>query len=89
MGEVQDSGRTTEEVAITTITAAITTAATEAEAPTGVDITHQQTEVLTTTATQRPATTPQAIAIRAMDQEVAEDKLGEGEVLYELMLTLQ
>lgn len=69
------SGKTTEEVAITTTTTITTEAEgqTEATAP-------QATEAGTTMVIMPQATTPQATAIRAMVKGQVEDRLGEAEV---------
>ena len=72
----EDSGRTTEGVAM--ITTTIT--ATEEEVPTEVVTIPQATEVATIMATVPLGTTPQVIAIRAMAQVVVEGNLGEAEV---------
>ncbi len=80
MEEVQDNGRTTEELATTATITITTTITTEAEDPIEVVTTPRLTGVVTITATQRLATTPQATAIRAMGLEEVEGKHGEGEV---------
>ena len=69
------SGKTTEEVATTTTT----TITTEAEGRTEATA-HQATEAGTTMVIMPQATTPQAIAIRAMVKGQVEDRLGEAEV---------
>ena len=76
------SGKITEEVAITTITATVITA-TEAEALPGAATIRLQTEVVVITTATQPllVTTPRATAIRAMDQGAVDGRLGEGEVI--------
>jgi len=79
--EVQDSGKTTEEVATTATTTAMLITTTGAEDLTGGDTTPRATEVATTIATHSLVTTPQATAIRDMDQGQVAGKLGEAEVI--------
>ena len=79
--EVQDSGKTTEGVATTATTTAMLITTTEAEDLTGGDTTPRATEVASTIATHSLVTTPQATAIRDMDQGQVAGKLGEAEVI--------
>ena len=79
--EVQDSGKTTEAVATAATTTAMLITTTGAEDLTGGDTTPRATEEATTIATHSLVTTPQATAIRDMDQGQVAGKLGEAEVI--------